>query len=46
MTECPNANMAEFVGDKLTPKVNFILTPEAVKVNLYPALFHKLYLYY
>ena len=28
----------DHVGDKLTPKVNCVLTPEAAKVNLYPAV--------
>ena len=32
------------VGDKLTPKVICVLTPEAAKVNLYPAVsFHELF---
>jgi hypothetical protein len=37
-------NFRRSVGDKLTPKVNRVLTPEAVKVNLYPAVsFHDLF---
>jgi hypothetical protein len=34
-----------FIGDKLTPKVICVLTPEAVKVNLYPAVsFYELFI--